>query len=106
MVYVEAGRTYDRLAPANDPGCPPTSLLRAWLSEDASGAITLLDKSIIVTDCDRQSDYSLTPFGFATLDGRAYALTEGRGYEDERYGVIEIEARAIRRRVTIGAGGC
>jgi hypothetical protein len=106
LYYVEAAKTYPRLAPATDSRCPPVLLFQGWLAESASGNLTLLRSNVSVTDCDRKTTSDLSPFGIVTVDGRIHVLAGESMYEGEQHTIVEVGDAVVTRRFSAYVGGC
>jgi hypothetical protein len=99
--YLEATRTYAR---PDAPQCPLISLFKVWVANEPRGVRTA-ERSMDLTDCDRKGTISSMPLGMVTIDDRSFVVTVDRGYEDDRYSIIQL-APEFRRVLTVAGGGC
>ena len=74
--------------------------------EDSQGALSFLEKTLDITDCDMKYSFSCIPFGVIEVGKKYYLITENNYYESEDYNIYQIEKRTLRKILTTYGGGC
>jgi hypothetical protein len=100
LYYIEAKREYAKPANFNDSGCPGVSAFRGWILEDTSGKTSVIDKNLVIEDCDMKTFASNIPMGLIAINGVTHAIVQTGGWEYQAYHILRIEANSVREIVT------
>jgi hypothetical protein len=100
LYYIEAKREYAKPANFNDSGCPGVSAFRGWILEDTSGKTSVIDKNLVIEDCDMKTFASNIPMGLIAINGVTHAIVQTGGWEYQAYRILRIEANSVREIVT------
>ena len=100
IYYIEAKREYSKPANFNDSGCPGVSAFRGWVLADTSGKTSVINKNLVIEDCDTKSFLSNIPMGLIDINGVNHAIVQTGGWESQAYRILRIEANSVREIVT------
>ncbi|MGH9897660.1 MAG: hypothetical protein ACRD4L_02250, partial [Pyrinomonadaceae bacterium] len=106
LYYIEAKKEYTKLPTVNDAGCPNTSVLQVWVTEDSLGRMNVKKAMVDLTDCDWKTVEDVRSFATIKIDNREFIVSVKHGWEDENYVIYEISQAGFRQLLKTNAGGC
>ena len=105
-LYFVAEKRYRAARSPYDAQCHRRTVVTGWLFPTTGGALTLVDPTTFLTDCDRKEVTAAWPLGAVHLSDSLFWVLQEHGYEGEEYRIADLRSSAIRYRVTFHAGGC
>jgi hypothetical protein len=82
------------------------TVMTGWLGEGQSGALSLVDNGIALTDCDRKGSAVVQPMAVLDFGPRLVVFTIDYDYENETYSVFNVSPAAVARAMSVDGGGC
>lgn len=105
LYYLVIEKQYKKPARARDSACDNVSFLESWVLKNKDGALSLLNDSFSLTDCDgKERGGGVISFSVMTVNNRTFVLAVEHGWEDESYVVYELKDFGLIRLLETSGG--